>query len=187
MRSMPAFLFTTRRYYESMETRPAFTIEKPSFWKSRREILDASHGKAGFLQTTSMWKTTAEGEAHGRKFRFTPRGWDQRKAEMTDMSGQVVGRLEPSGWWGMRFKMVYGGTEYEWKPNGWGTRFTIRQGEKEVMNVRPGGYFKPGMITISSDIAEKDALPLALFGLFQMELYAAHSSAASSGAVTAAT
>jgi hypothetical protein len=164
-----------------------YAIIKPSFWKSRREIQDASHGKAGFLQTTSMWKTTAEGEARGQRFTFTPRGWDQRKAEMTDMSGQVVGRLEPTGWWGMTFKMSYGGGDYEWKPNGWGTRFTIRQGEKEIMLVRPGGYFKPGIIEISSDIPEKDALPLALFGLFQMELYSAQSSAASSGVVTTAT
>ena len=164
-----------------------YTIIKPSFWRSRREIQDASHGKVGYLVSTSSWKTTAEGEMRGRRFKFTPRGWDQRKAEMTDMSGQVFGTSEPKGWWGTRYLMRYGGAEYEWKPNGWNTSFSIRQGEREILTVRPGGYFKPGLITIMSDIEEKDALPLALFGLYQMDLYSAQTAAASGGVVTTAT
>lgn len=168
-----------------MDTKPAYVITKPSFWNTRREIRDAAGGRIGYFTMTGWWWTRAEGEARGRRFRFgTESGWDTRRIYMADMSGQKVAHIAPKNWWGNEYRLTYGNEEYTWKVNGWGTTFTISRGDTEVLRVRHGGYFKPGEIRFDT-IDEEDALNLALFGLFQMQVHASNSSAAGAAVSTA--
>lgn len=136
---------------------------------------------------TNWMQNKAEGEVRGRHFTFGYDGWDSRYNYMRDMSGQKLATFEPVGWWGTQFKLVYEATEYSWKPDGWGSGFTLRQSEEEIMRVKCGGYWKPGTITMQRDMPEKEVLPLILYGLYQMQLYAAQTSSASAAVVTTAT
>ncbi len=131
--------------------------------------------------TNWSW-TKGEGEARGRRLRFSYDGWDSRYNYMTDASGQKLATFEPVGWWGTQFKLLYDGKGYGWKVNGWGTTFSILDGETEIIRVFQGGYFKPGSITVNRAMDEKDLLPLILYGLYQMQIYASNSSSAASGA-----
>jgi hypothetical protein len=179
---MPASLFAMRGYYEPMETRAAYTIEKPSFWQPRRELRDASHGKAGYFVTTSAWTSKAEGEAHGRKYLFAPKSmWDLRRAVMTDASGQEVAHAEPKDWWG-KSTLHFGGIEYTWTPETWYSGFTLSQGDTKIAHVRIGGYFKPGVIQVFQGSA-KELLPALLFGMYYSQLYANQAAAASGAGV----
>lgn len=165
-----------------MNSRPAFTIEKPSFWNSRRELRDASHGKAGNLVMVSAWSNKAEGELHGKKYLFAPKSvWDLRRAVMTDASGQSVGSAEPKDWWG-NTTLSYGGAEYAWKPQTWYSGFTLSKGEKKIAHVRLGGYFKPGTIEIFEG-SEKELPPLLIFAMYYLQLYINQAAASGSGGV----
>lgn len=162
-------------------------IVKPSFWSSRREIHDAAGMPIAYIAMKGWAHSKAEGEARGKQFTFAYDGWDTRYNYMSDMSGKRVATFEPIGWWGMQFKLIFDGKEYSWKPNGWGSGFTLFEGETEVMGVKCGGYFRPGTISMQRDIPEKELLPLVLYGLYQMQLYVAQASSASSVVVTTAT
>ena len=162
-----------------------FSIVKPSFWSGRREVKDRHGGGVGHYTSTSVWGSKAEFDMHGRRFRFATKGWEGTRAEMTGMSGQVVATILPLSWWGTKYTLTHAGKEYAWSPNGWGTGFSIQAGEKRIVQVKCGGYFKPGSITVEGEVPEQDALPLALFGLFYLQVYAAQMSGG--GAVVAAT
>jgi hypothetical protein len=162
-------------------------IVKPSFWGSRREIHDAAGMTIAHFKMTNWTQNKAEGEARGRQFRFAYDGWDSRYNYMSDMSGTKIATFEPVGWWGTQFKLVYDGVEYSWKPNGWGTGFTLKKGEEEIMRVHCGGYFRPGTITMQGDMQEKELIPLILYGLYEMQIYSAQAASASPVVVTTAT
>lgn len=163
-----------------MNSRPAFTIEKPSFWNSRYELRDAVHGKPGSFAMTSIWTSKAEAEAYGRKFLFAPKSmWDLRRGVMTDASGHMIASAEPKDWWGKAI-FSYGGTEYLWTPATWHSGFTLMRDDTKVAQVRVGGYFKPGTVEIFEG-GEKDLLPLILFGMYYSQLYANHAAAGGSG------
>lgn len=173
-----------RGYYEPMETRPAYTIEKPSFWNSRCELRDPSHGKVGYFAMTSAWTSKAEGEVRGKKYLFAPKSmWDLRRGIMTEESGQQVAHAEPKDWWG-KSTLHFGSTEYTWTPETWYSGFTLSQGEKKIAHVRLGGYFKPGTIEVFEG-NEKELLPLLVFGIYYLQLYTNHSAAASGTGVYA--
>lgn len=164
------------------------TILKSSFWKSSREIQDASHVVLGTYNLSNIWCTKAEGEALGRKLLFNYTGWDNRYSQMTDASGQVLARIEPVGWWGMRYKLTYNGKEYLWKMSGWGNTFMIYDppdgeagSETEIVRVHPGGYFKPGTVTVQKPMDNKDLIPLILYGFYQQYMIASQAAAASGG------
>lgn len=159
-----------------------YSIVKPSFWHSRREVRNASNVLLGYYQHSGWTQSKAEAEAHGRKLIFSYKGWDNRNARMTDMSGNVLATFEAVGWIRTQFKLTYGGREYAMKLNGWGTTFSIFDGETEVLRVTPGGYFKPGTITVHTAIEEKEMLALVFFGLYeQYQIMAAASAAGSAG------
>lgn len=159
-----------------------YSIVKPSFWHSRREIRNASNVLLGYYQHSGWMQSRAEAETHGRKLIFSYKGWDNRSATMTDVSGNVLATFEAVGWVRTQYKLSYGGKEYTMKLNGWGTTFTIYEGETEVLSATPGGYFKPGTITVQSTIEEKDMLALVFFGLYeQYQIMAAASAAGSAG------
>ena len=164
----------------------SFTIVKPSFWKSDREIRDDSNALVGHYRLAGAWHTKAEGEAHGRKLRFGYKGWDNRYTQMTDESGNLLATIEPVGWWGVKYKLVSGGKEYGWTTNGWGTAFMIFDGEKEIARVRLGGYFKPGTIETHGAIEMKDLIPLILYGLYQYYVISSNAAATGSAASGAA-
>lgn len=157
------------------------SIVKPSFWKSYREVRDASNVLVATYRLSNAWQTKAEGEVQGRRFLFGYTGWDGRYSQMTDMSGQVIARIEPIGWWGMWYKLTYNGKEYRWRMSGWGTEFMIYDGETEIVRVRPGGYFKPGTVTAHRPMDNKELLPLVLYGIYQLHVIASQSAAASGG------
>ena len=73
----------------------SYSIVKPSFWHSRREVRNASNALVGYFQLTGWTQTKAEGEAHGRKLLFSYPGWDGRYARMTDASGQMLATFKP--------------------------------------------------------------------------------------------
>lgn len=160
----------------------ALSIRKPSFWRSDREIRDASHTVVGKYRLTGFWQMKAEGEAQGRKLILSYTGWDTRYSQMTDASGNVIARIEPTGWWGTSYKLTYNGKEYRWKMNGWGTAFMLYEGETEIIRVHPGGYFKEGSVTTHRPMENKDLIPLVIYGLYQQHLVA--SNTAATGTVT---
>lgn len=165
-----------------MEPRVAYTIEKPSFWRNRRELKDASHGKAGCFEMASVWSSKAEAEAHGTRYRFaTPSVWDLRRGDMTDAAGQKIAHAEPRDWWG-RTTLTFQGTSYVWKPATWHSGFTLLKDDREITKVRLGGYFKPGSISVSEG-NPKELLPVILFGIYYYNLYANQAAAASGAGV----
>lgn len=159
-----------------------FSIRKPSFWKSDREIRDPSNALVGEYRVANAWWTKGEGEAYGRKLRFGYTGWDGRYSQMTDESGNILAHMEPAGWWGLECKLTYGAKVYRWKLNGWGTAFTVYEGETELMRVTPRGYFKEGTIALGDRIDAKDAIPLALYGIYQLQMISSQSAASGGGA-----
>jgi hypothetical protein len=157
------------------------TITKPSFWRSDLQIRDESRMLVGKYRYLNAWQTKAEGEIEGRKILFSYKGWDSRYTEMSDPATGVIGTIEPADWWGAKYKLTYGGKEYRWAVSGWGTSFTISDGETEILRVRPGGYLRPGNIVVQSAMPARDALPLALFGIYQLYLMASQSSVGAGG------
>jgi hypothetical protein len=160
--------------------KPAYIIQKPSWWRSRKEVRDAQGGLAGYLDVVSYWSNRWEGEARGKRVKFESGRWDYRYSKMRDASGEELAHIEPLGWWGMRYKLVYDGEEYTWKPDGWGSGFTILHGTREVLRYSPH-MFRPDEVT-SNEPDEKKAVLLLIFGLYQLQLYA--TAAASGGAVS---
>ena len=104
-----------------------------------------------------------------------------RYSRMTDASGNVIATMAPADWWGMRYKLSYNGKEYLWKLNGWGTVFTIFDGEREIARVHPGGYFWPGRVAVQNHMENKDLVPLILFGIYQLYMISSQAAAASGG------
>jgi|GEM_PF-4909409 len=164
------------------------SIVKPSFWKSYREVRDASNALVGWYKLSNAWQTKAEGEVQGRRFHFSYVGWDGRYSQMTDTSGHVIARIEPIGWWGTWYKLTYNGKEYRWRMNGWGTESmmydvpTQAGGETEIVRVRPGGYFKPGTVTVHRPMDTKELIPLVLYSIYQQHVIASQSAASGGGA-----
>lgn len=166
--------------------RIAFTVAKSSFWNTEREIHDSAGGTIGRFGMTGWWWTTGEAEARGHQYRFgVDNAWWSQKTHMTDMSGQTIAHIAPKGWWGTEYLLTYSNQEYILKVNGWGTGFTLSQGGADIMRVREGGYFKPGSVTIFGSLADKDALILVLFGLFQLQIHASNASASGAAVSTA--
>lgn len=148
-----------------------YAIVKPSFWKSRREVLDHSKMMVAYMETVSFWQNSVRGEApRGNPINMKTIGWDDRKTQMTDASGTVLGTITPKGFLGTRYVLMFKDKEYQWKLSTWGTGFSIFDAEGEVMSVRAGGYFKPGSVEARREMPEKEMLPLVLFGIYQVSI-----------------
>lgn len=153
-----------------MEAGQKIFVRKPSWWRSERELFDHTRARVGSFRLTSMWTyNAAECESLGKKLSMEFTNWYMNKIEVKDAGGQSVGSAEMN-MWGMRAAITFGGKEYSWKPNMWGTRFTILGADgRELIRVSERyGFEREAPAEILQHIDTSEAVTLVLIGTFLM-------------------